>query len=227
MTEAEIYCVSLQLRIPDLDLTMTKGDVAHIPLSQAQASVDLQRLRKGGGVKVRFVERFRERRAKADLLPIGPAPTRKFVQPIRPPVVPAQVIREVQVAPPVDEDRIISQVTKQMEGRFDALQGNLTQAVQEALAGVVLRSNAQSEATAAVARAEDDVPTFIPEKIGGAEPKTAAISVESATGGDGVEDAAAALKALKTEKAPAKKAPAKKAPAKKRPTRKTTAKKES
>ena len=196
MIEAEIKCVSPSLQVPDLGLSLIRGQVIHLSEADARGSVDLTRLVRAGGVTVRYRERVRERRERGQGATQAPTPARRFVQPLAPVVVPVQVVREVPAQ--VDEDRIVRRVAAEVMARMDTMQGDLTKVLSEALAGVSLQATPMRAADSRTAPLpeEDDHPMFIPEVIGGKESK-AAISVESGKGGGSVDEATAALKAMK------------------------------
>ncbi len=203
MMEAEIRCVSPLLKLSDLDLTLTAGQVAYVPEIEAKASLDLARLSRAGGVTVRFVERFRERRdGQTTIAPVS-LPERRFLQPLEAVAVPPQIVREVQVAAPVDEDRIVRRVTEQVVSRMNHLHGDLTATIRAALKDVVVQG-ASSKGSLRTTRAtsvvdqDDDVPLFIPDVIDQKGSK-AAISVESGVGDASVDDATAALRAMKSK----------------------------
>lgn len=190
MVEAEVTCECRSIQLPDLGLSLTQGMVVYLAAEQARKSADLTRAWRGKGVSVKYVQRYREQRPEAH-------PSVQEV--LSTPVVRAP---EVQPEPPstLAPDAIAAQVVALL---LPQIQTMIHQAVASApREGVVLRG-------ASVPGAEvpgrmvvpEDVPVFIPSKIG-RDDLVPAFEVRVVEGEDsGVSNAAAALKAArKSEK---------------------------
>ena len=177
MIEAEITCVcSPGIRIADLNLNLTKGDVVYVPEAQARASMDLRRAR--AGVHLRMVQRCRERRA-----------------PPRAPRRPPEARPQAPVMPP--EAPVPQPYVPDLEGTVSKL---LTPLVEEVAA---LRRETQQRATAAPQGApaagmvDPTTPMFIPNDLADAGLKGEITSKSEKKSGESLDAASAALRALK------------------------------
>jgi len=191
MKEAEITCLCTFLRLQDLGLELSKGEVAHIPAVQARESEDLKRARRVRGVFVREVERYQEKPAKPlPNLKVSPSkpPARVFPRSTRggggsmPPVsvtVPAPVVQ-------IDTDEIVERVVL-------------------ALSPVLQSSRAVSPQPVAEVASAPPEPVFVPKGI--VKDSKARVMVKSQeSDSSGIDEAAKALKGRsKTRKSKRKK----------------------
>jgi len=205
--EAKITCTCSRIVIADMDLTLRKGDTLYVEAGRSKASKDLQRAWKNKAVAIRYVQRFQEQRAAPIPNPSTPDAVRRSA------FIPDQKEEAI-----VDPDAIASRVVEALgRGATPAqvrteVARQLQVAKQEIVADVVSALKAEIGAgirvgaapAAAVARpagkvvVEDDVPVFVPSKIGrddlSGDIETTTTQVEGATG---VSDAAAALRAAR------------------------------
>jgi len=185
MTEAEITCECLSIRIPDLQLALTRGMVVYLDAQVAKKSSDLTRAIYAHGVSVKYVQRFRERR---------PPPVEPHVESrVQPPVVP-DLPRTLPSEPSVDAETIAQRVVELLAPRLEAL---LSSRVGGGSAPISLPSS--SPAPGKVPLVDDSVPLFIPSRIGRDDLQPVVIVAEGGEA-DGVSDALAALKAARKEK---------------------------
>lgn len=95
MIEAEITCVCPRIKIQDLDLSLTKGQVVYVTHEQARKSKDLDLARAASGVVVRYVKRCQGVRLEEPVRPkAAPArgPHRRLPEPL--PKTPPPVVKE-------------------------------------------------------------------------------------------------------------------------------------
>ena len=74
MIEARVECVCGNIGLPDLGLTLTKGQTVYMDAPKARASKDLQRAWKAKAVGIKYVERYQERREAPVDNPVFPTP---------------------------------------------------------------------------------------------------------------------------------------------------------
>jgi len=211
MKETEITCLSQTLKIPDLGLTMVKGQVEHVEASRASQSKDLALVRRGGGVAVKEVRRSRQTRKASQVA--GPRPRlRDFVreEPVSGPPTP----------PPstVTPGPITVQGVVDLAGVRQVVREEVTGALKEAFLSGRGPVSMGYHVTAPKVDPTPDTPAFIPDKIlqDGVKADIQVEATESEAGG-----VDAATKALKTrKKAAKKKAPRKKKAAKKKAVKK-------
>jgi hypothetical protein len=185
--EAEVTCECRAIQLADLGVSLTHGMVVYLEAEQARRSLDLHRASKVRGVTVRYVQRFRERR------PDAPAPAPAV------PSVPQHRVPEPAV--PLHPEDIAHQVVALLLPQFQAM---LQQAIAALPTSRVLvpGSVVPGAGVPGTVVPKDDVPVFIPSRIG-RDDLVPAFEVRVVEGeGSGVADAAAALKAArKSEKA--------------------------
>lgn len=194
MIEAEITCECLAIGLPDLGLSLTKGMVVYIDADKARKSPDLQRAWKALGVSVKYVQRFRERRPELPASP--PTPPASL-----PPAFIAAAAPEIPYHPdpPVlDVDALALQVVALLVPRLQVM-------VDAAFAGLQIVGGVPAKPPSGVAGkvvVGEDVPVFIPSKIGRDDLRPS-VEVEATEGeAGGVTDAVAALKAARRSEKP-------------------------
>lgn len=210
MIEAEVTCICTSIRLDDLGLDLTRGQVIHLGQGAAEASRALEQARRAGGVRIRYVERCQERR---DGPAVPPTPTPVFPAAFVPhvPLVPTRPALDVddlvqrllvglQTQGDVDVEGRIAAALAPLDAKFEGLKGEILAVVREALSnGRVVRAHGGQEAGIV-----DDTPVFIPNDLGG-KGLSADISVKEAAGqGSTVDDATAALRAIRQGSAPKK-----------------------
>jgi hypothetical protein len=198
MTEAEITCKCLSIRLPDLKRALFKGQTIYLDERVARQSKDLEVARRSGGVQVRYVQRCEEKRQRPTKSPVRVVPQqrrRKAVKSKERTFTAAEVAEMVgQFASPQDVERIIGQ---RMDGLKGDLQAILTSALTGAGGGVPIAS---PESVGKVEGHPEETPIFIPEGIV-KEGVKAEIDVEEEQSESGGVDAAtkALRKAKKTK----------------------------
>ena len=190
MIEAEVTCQCAQIALPDLRLSMVNGQVVYLDEADAKASVDLQRAWSAKAVIVKYIKRFRERRAARLALP--EPPTQQGVGFLPPGPLEQTVV--------VDVEAIAQRVAELLEPRLVA---SVTASVVAALRseGPVVVAGTPAVPAPPQALVGDDVPVFIPSKIGNALEADLELQATTATEGV-VSDAAAALRAARKKQEP-------------------------
>lgn len=182
MIEAEITCECLSILLSDMQLQMTQGMVVYYDATRARNSVDLARAVRAKAVTIKYVQRYREQRP-APVVPATPA-TRRTPEP-------EVTTPDPVIAPVVDEDAVARKVAALLEPRLAAILA----AIQTQGPGVPQSSVPGKPAGTMV---KDDVPVFIPSKIGRDDLRpNLAVAVEGSDQEGGVADALAALKAAR------------------------------
>jgi len=209
MIEAEITGVCRHIELPDLGLTLDRGDKQYIPYAEAQASMDLHRARQNGAVSVRPVKRFEERRTLPRRPRVSPVVQNPLPQPLASPstshtspppaliqVIPqvvAQVLEE-KIPPGLTREEVAAEVHVQLAGMESRLLAAL--ANMQVAGSPVPRTSVESSGTIQ----DEPTPVFIPDKLVSADVKGDIKVKRSEAKGTGVADAAAALKAARKSK---------------------------
>jgi len=190
MIEAEVTCQCVQIALPDLRLSMVNGQVVYLDEADAKASVDLQRAWRAKAVIVKYIQRFRERRAARLALPAAPAASMVGFLP---------EMGQPEQTVVVDVDAIAARVAELLEPRLVA---SITASVVAALRseGPVVTVGAPV-ASAPPQTAWADAPVFIPSRIGNELEANLELQATTATEGV-VSDAAAALRAARKKQEP-------------------------
>jgi hypothetical protein len=186
MIEAEVTCQCAQIALPDLRLSMVSGQIVYLDEADARASVDLQRAWRAKAVIVKYIKRFRERRAARLALPEPPAAQSVGFLPPGP--------QEPTVV--VDVEAIAQRVAELLEPRLVA---SVVAALRSE--GPVVVAGAPAVPAPPQALVGDDVPVFIPSRIGNALEADLELQATTATEGV-VSDAAAALRAARKKQEP-------------------------
>lgn len=201
MIEARIMCVCTQIDIPDLELSMRKGDVRWRSEKEARKSKDLQRAKRAKGVIVHYIRRAREERPKVPEVVKRPRRDKPGVirgkRPTTPPPTkppPAQHTPTTALVATDDKARReVQQLKAELPGMLrDALQGFVGV---HTTPGVIPPEQ----------QAPADEPVFVPETVKGDDIKGTVKTEKATSEAAGVDDAAAALK--KTRKRKKKAAP--------------------
>ncbi len=203
MREAEITCLTRMVRIPDLGLEMTKGDVEYVSEKGAQASSDLTMMREMNAVGVIWVHRgnrLREepkttRRRRRPVLTAGPPPGRRpnrTPQPTPPDVqTPGSPPHRQATPPQVDLELLADMLAARLGGEIHrvitAVKENRPVVVS---GGAALPSGSQAPA----GTVDDEMPMFMPSKIVDHDAKADIKTKKSTGSADGIDDARAALK---------------------------------
>jgi hypothetical protein len=239
MMEARIECKIREYPIADLGLMLRRGQIEWVDATKAKGSKELTHAVRIGAVSVRYEERFKvakhpdppPRRAPPS---VGMSrPRRKTAPKASPPAQPVvdteaiakraeeaarKAAREEGAATRAELARL-RQAIEQGSSTGSINQGQLEAALKNVLGGLnISTAGAPSSGPAAAAPSGPEEPVFIPDNIVDKDAK-ADIKVESkASEGDGLDDAAAALR-KKRGTSTRKRTPRKKS------TAKTTAKK--
>lgn len=181
MKEARVTCLCTHIELPDVGLVLEKGQVAVLPEEQARRSADLRRAVQHYGVRVAYVHRAAVQRQQEGLR-VPPPPAGQF----RPVAAPAALDPEVLA------DRIAAGVERRIAQTLDALRpllagyvGQPPAAVPPFLAGMV----------------SEEVPVFIPTVKSDLGMKADITVAEAAQEGQGVAEAAKALRKAKKGRA--------------------------
>ena len=204
MKEARVECLATRYELPELALSLRKGQVLHLPESTAQGSVQLLHATRVGAVAVRYVERSkvakppspphvrmsRPNSGRRVRVPAPEVPQAVFVAP-SPAPIPAADVR----------DLIREEVAKALSGR-GLTKTDLKDALAEVLGGLPLGGVSRP---AASARGPAD-PVYIPSDIVDKDMKSDIKVTSESSEGSELDAASAALKALpKAGKKPPKK----------------------
>ena len=191
MDEIEITCLCSRVQVQDLNLNLTKGQVAHVSEADANRSAELTLIWKAGGVRKRRVQRFTERRQK-------PQQVMKSGSPRRPPSRPRKVQQPVGLrqqpavlAPAVDLD---------LEDLAQRVVDKLIPVVQRAVSQRSLYKGVQVSPQLLEGEEQfsvPDTPAFIPSGILRVDSESSVQVEARETEAPGVEAAAAALKKAK------------------------------
>jgi len=214
MIEARIECVCSQIGLPDLDLSLTKGQVVHMDASKARRSKDLQRAWQAKAVTIKYIERFRKRREAPVPRPIHPlvpvsrvaapavdqAPAGEHILLVDPGEIAARVVQELGRGPVNEKVRV--EVGRQLKALEDRLVARVSAAVLAAIQTMPVQvarplPGVDRPTRAIVAGIDDDVPVYVPSKIGDNNLK-ADLDLPSKRAEKGnVSEAAAALRAAR------------------------------
>jgi len=187
--EAEITCECPSIQLADLQVALTKGMVVYLEATSARQSADLRRAMVAKGVTVKYVQRFRERRPEpvvVQLPPVAPSPVRQVPRPE------PEGLDEMGLA-----QRVADLLSPQIQGMLEQVVAEIQLLRVQGVARVQEVGRERTSGTMVV----DEVPVFIPSKIGRDDLRP--IIEVKATEGDagGVSDAVAALKAARKSKA--------------------------
>lgn len=185
--EAEVTCECPAIQLGDLGLALTRGMVVYLEADRARRSADLLRAARARGVSIRYVQRFRDRRPELpppSHVPAVPSPV--FLDP------PQHREAVSSPAPPLNVEAIAQRVAELL---LPHLQGLFGQAPQMS---ATRPTNSPPNVGKVVV--SDDVPVFIPSRIG-EEGMQATVTVVATSGeAEGVSDAVAALRAARLKK---------------------------
>jgi hypothetical protein len=177
-------------RIKDLRLDLLKGQEKFITEAEALGSLDLRAAKLAGAVGFQWVERSKETRVAPQTPPSA----------IRALATPAPVTQAPVVDPRMVQELVRAQVDQSVKAHMGDLRKAIVGDLREALAGIsVQTAPAGSTRRGKVAVSGEDEPIFIPESILGNTKVKAEIHVETetSTGDGGMEEAQAALRALR------------------------------
>ena len=217
MMEAKITCITGSIRLADLNLSLSKGEVIYMAEAKARSSKDLQRAWKAKGVTVQYIERVQMQRAPSNNPVFPPPPSMGgFVTETHGPTPGEQVffdpdVMAARVAEAVNSDALVANrvriaVAQRLEGLEDRIVARVVDALKgEIAAGLTVQAVA-GQPVAAVGGSlpqpgsvplVEEVPIFIPSRIK-TDDMTAEVRVESRQGDvGGLSDAAAALRAAR------------------------------
>lgn len=215
MKETEITCLCRSIRIPDLGLSLFKGQVEYVDAHKASQSQDLAQARRVGGVAVREVQRVRKRRSPKEMSPRPTGPVRSNRQ-RGAGAVPEHTLgpksgKQASASHPARRQRqpLVVQAEVDLDGVRQVVREEVTGALRDAILSMGLpKEPIRGSKVPDSVGVSQGMPAFIPSRIVNSDVK-AEVQVESEELGSGEVDAAA--KALKARKKPApKRAPRKK-----------------
>jgi len=211
MIEARIECLCGSYTLSDLGFALTKGQIVYMDAPKARGSQDLQRAWRVKAVAIKYVERYQERREVPANNPVFPsppgmpafvpeAPPGADVLLVDPDEIAARVV-EVLSRSPINE-RVQIEVGRQVQALEERLIARVTASVMAAFraeypAGMPVVTGSSQPLSGRVQIVEDDVPVFVPSRIGDAELDVDLGLQPSKTGEAVVSDAAAALRAAR------------------------------
>lgn len=191
MIEAEITCDCPAIQLADLQMALTRGMVVYLDADKARKSLDVQRAVRARGITVKYVQRYREKRPEPLHAPTLPEP----VTPIT-----FQMDRPL-AGPDMEElaERVASRVTSQMTDVLNQALATLVRGNFPRGDGVYHQPTSSKVAAITSPVVQDDIPVFIPSKIGRDDLQPAEVKATEGEAGS-VLDAAAALKAARKGK---------------------------
>lgn len=198
MKEVEITCTCRSLKLPDLGLSLVKGEVAHISGAKASGSADLRRAVQMSGVTARTVERFQTRAVHVNH---APAPTLEVSPP--PPPVPTEPSATDII------NRTNAFLSAELKRTQEALRESLKQDIREVLVEtvkelptqqVVLTQSAPTVDGKPVALVAEPEERFIPSKVVPDLKVDAGATKATKAKSGGVDAASKALRAVKGKK---------------------------
>lgn len=214
MIEAKITCLTGSLRLPDLNLHLTKGMTVYMDEKKARNSKDLERAWRGKGVEIQYVSRVAERRAPRPentnprfpappgmgFTPPPPPPSREDNLLFDPDLLAERVVEAINTDA-VTHNKVRLIVTQQLAGLEDRIVARVVEAIKSEIAsgisvhGGPLAAPVHVHGTpSGTTPLVDDVPVFIPSRIR-TDGLTAEIDIQSQQGdAGGLSDAAAALR---------------------------------
>jgi len=196
MREAIITCTCPSIRIPDLQLTLSKGNVIHLDADKADASKDLAIAKAAFGVKVEYIGRCRAQRPGPKNVPLPPPPPRP--EPEKPPT-----------KEEIDLDALAEKVAAKMGRDVNAirkmLKGDMRELLLETLSGLTLASGGGTQTgnsgRVAPGHADEPMPMFIPDGLVGEERADIAVQ-EGEDEGSSVDEATALLRRMRKKRKP-------------------------
>lgn len=198
MREIEVTCICNQLRLGDLGRSLVRGEVIFVSEAEAMRSSDLDQARRARGVQTRTVERFQERRVATP-----PTPSAGMTAPVAQSPVPTPTVT-------VDIRAVLRDEMQEFIGQqvTPELKRHLSTVAREVLADLVAQVSAQTPVTVRVVNTSSGAdagtlsePVFIPSNIVQPGVNTSDVSSQKTeTAAEGLNDAAAALKAAKRRK---------------------------
>jgi len=194
MREAIITCTCPSIRIPDLGLTLSKGNAVHMDADKAQSSKDLAIAKKAFGVTVEYIGRCRTQRPGSGNVPAPP--------PVPPP--PPPKLEPPEKSPGIDLDKLAALVAEKM-GRDvgsirELLKGDLRELLVETLTGLSLTgTSSRNSGRVAPGQQEEVLPMFIPDGLVG-DTKADIEVQQGANESDSVDEATAALRRMRKKR---------------------------
>ena len=194
MKEARIICLAPSIRIPDLDLVMSKDQEAYIGEKAARDSVDLYVATRAGGVQLHWVERSQVVRSPV----VSAAPqadiSKRGFKATTPVVEKLEVDLDV-LAKKVADQMIAQQRDPETNRKIDVLMDLIGNLRRDLASGPVVQSGSSGGRVL-----EDSGPVFIPQNLVNADLGTVEVKTDDSGSGDGLDKAAEALKALRKRK---------------------------
>jgi len=202
MIEARIECQCNRIGLPDLSLVLVKGQVVYMDAPKAKGSRDLQRAWQASAVSIKYVERFRERREAEIKHPLYQRGSVSMVA--APPEPLEEKVHDILLVDPGEiAARVVQELAKnpvqleQLQALEDRVVARVTAAIAQALGNLPSRPVAVAAPVAVGRVPVDDVPVFVPSKIGDDALK-ANLDLEPQRADEGaVSEAAAALRAAR------------------------------
>lgn len=196
MIEVEITCECPAIQLADLQMALTRGMVVYLAEGQARGSPDLQRAVRAKGVTVKYVQRFREQRA----------PGSPVVAATKAVSVPGHTSLDGAVSPlppsggSLDQEalaqRIAEIVTSKVLGVLNQALATRQEANFPGLSDGVGYGVGSNHPRVVRPVVPDDIPVFIPSKIGRDDLHPADVKATEGEAGS-VSDAVAALRAAR------------------------------
>ena len=197
MKMARIVCLTRMVRLPDLDLELSKGDNVLLTEQQALESEDLAMLRRVNAVSIAWEKHADVR----ETVPSFKGRTRTSPYSPKLKTSLAVVSSEAKEEPLTEHEVDLQKLADKLSERFEAQVDRIVEAVRESKGStVVVQGAVASDGSVVGEYIPQDTPAFIPEKIIDQEAKADIQTKKSTSSSSTVTDAAAALKAARKGK---------------------------
>ena len=194
MREAIVTCTCPSIRIPDLNLTLSKGNVVHLDADKADASKDLAMAKAAFGVKVEYIGRCRAQR---------PGPSNVPPPPPAPPPQPEKVPEKEDIDLDSLAEKVAAKMGRDVSAIRNLLKGDMRELLLETLSGLMLASGGGTQAgnsgRVAPGQVDEPMPMFIPDGLVGDERADIAVQ-EGEDEGSSVDEATAILRRMRKKR---------------------------
>lgn len=205
MIEARITCLTAEFIVADLGMTLNYGDEVYISEGKARKSRDLKTGRRAGAVRVDYVQRYTM--SKPPKPPARPLPphvrmTRRGFKAGPPDTTASPESAKPQPSTPPKEDPRVEALQREIAELRKVIQ-DLPGQMAKALAAQAGPGTVHQTSRAPVPSGDEgghDEPVFIPSNIVRKGEKAEVKVKSGSTKADGLDDAAAALRAAKPKR---------------------------
>lgn len=201
MKMARIVCLTRMVRLPDLELELSKGDNALLTEEQALGSQDLAMMRRVNAVSITW-EKHADVREEVPTFSKGRIKTSPLSPKLK--TSPVVVTPVEKAAEPLSDHEVdLQKLADKLSERFEAQVDRIVEAVRESNGKTVVVQGTGAVASDGSVVGEylpQDTPAFIPDKIIDQEAKADIQTKKSTSSSSTVTDAAAALRAARKGK---------------------------